>query len=189
MTILVDMDDVLERLAAGWIAYLNERYGTDTTIDDLHEWDISKAFPTLTHEQVYGALHDDAVWDYVEPMPGAAEGLQTLMAWGHDIYVVTATGYETLRAKMEKVLFRYFPFLNWKQVIITDNKHLIHGDILIDDGPHNLTGGDYRKILFTANHNRNFDEKSVGAIRVDNWAEACAAVQNIVSERRAAGEE
>ena len=183
MTILVDMDDVLEMLVAGWCAYLHDRYGTDTVASDVKEWNMAKAFPSLTHEQVYGAPEDDALWDYVKPMPGAAEGLKELMADGHEIFVVTATGYETLRAKMEKVLFRYFPYLSWKQVIITENKQMIKGDILIDDGPHNMQGGEYRKILYTANHNLNFDETTVNAIRVNNWDEVYAAVNRIAKEK------
>ena len=51
--------------------------------------------------------------------------------------------------------------------------------MLIDDGPHNLTGGTYRKLLFTAGHNRDFDERSVGAVRVNNWEEAYREVCRI----------
>lgn len=177
MTILIDMDDVLEQLVAGWCAYLHDRYGTQTRACDVREWNMTKAFPGLTREQVYGATEDDALWDYVLPMPGAAEGLRQLLEDGHEIYVVTATGYKTLRAKMEKVLFRYFPFLDWSRVIVTENKQMIAGDILIDDGPHNLTGSRYGKILFSAGHNRSFDETSIGAIRVNNWRETVAAVR------------
>ena len=172
MTILVDMDDVIERLVEGWVEYVNDKYGTTTHPDDVTDWNMAKAFPTLTYEQVYGAEKDDALWDHIRPMPGAAEVLQRLMAEGHEVYIVTASDYITLRAKMEKVLFRYFPFISWKQVIITKNKQIIKGDVLVDDGPHNMTGGEYRKILFDARHNRNFDETSVGAVRVYNWEEA-----------------
>lgn len=182
MRILVDMDDVLEQLVAGWTAYINERYGTDVTAADVHDWNMSRAFPGLTHEQVYSAVEDDALWDYVKPMPGAAEALQKLIADGHDIRIVTASGYQTLKAKMEKVLFRYFPFLSWDQVIVTGSKHLIRGDILIDDGPHNLQGVEYRKILFTANHNLSFDETTVGAIRANDWQEVLLAVERIRRE-------
>lgn len=183
MVILVDMDDVLEQLAVGWIEYLNDKYGTDTSISDSHEWDISKAFPTLTREQVYAAEKDDRIWDYVRPMPGAAEILQQLIADGHSIYIVTATIYQTLKTKMENVLFRFFPFLSWNQVIITSCKTMIKGDILIDDGPHNLAGGEYEKILFEAHHNRDFDESSIGAIRVRNWQEVYEAVRRIAEKK------
>jgi len=180
MTILVDMDDVIELLVPAWVSYINNRYGTDTRPEDVAEWDMSKAFPTLTHDQVYSAIDDDALWDLVKPMPGAQEMLRKLLDEGHDIYIVTATHYKTLRPKMEKVLFRYFPFISWDHVIITCNKHLILGDILIDDGPHNLTGGCYKKILFSANHNRFFDAASVGAVRVNDWNEAYREVQRII---------
>lgn len=39
---------------------------------------------------------------------------------------------------MEDLLFRWFPFITWDQVIITSRKQFIKGDVLIDDGIHNL---------------------------------------------------
>ena len=71
--------------------------------------------------------------------------------------------------KMREVLFRYFPFLSWDQVIITSRKQMIRGDVLIDDGIHNLEGGEYKKILFTAPYNRHYDAEANGMARVDSW--------------------
>lgn len=172
MTILVDMDDVLEMLVDAWVDYLNIRYGTNVTKYDVKDWNICKAFPGLDYETVYSPEMDDEFWKDVKPMPGADEALRKLMADGHEIFVVTATLHETLRSKMDNVLFRYFPYIDWSHVIITSRKYMIKGDILVDDGPHNLEKGDYYKILFDAVHNRSFDEKSVGAVRVMNWEEA-----------------
>ena len=90
MRILVDMDDVMEQLVAGWCAYMNDRYGTSVTADDVHSWDMSRAFPALTHAQVYAAVDDDLIWDYVRPMPGAAEALQKLTEDGHELGEVRA---------------------------------------------------------------------------------------------------
>ena len=56
LTILFDADDTVENLSDCWIAMLNERYGTSVTPEDVHGWDISLAFPTLTKEQVFGVL-------------------------------------------------------------------------------------------------------------------------------------
>ena len=171
MTILVDMDDVLEQLLDGMIRYINSRYGTKTTLDDIREWELASAFPGLSREQIYSPELDPDFWKDVKPMPGANEALQKLIADGHEIYIVTASLYQTLPEKMDEVLFRYFPYISWDHVIVTHNKHLIHGDVLVDDGPHNLTGGSYRKILFEAPHNRNFDESSIGAKRARTWEE------------------
>ena len=185
MIILVDMDDVLEQLVKGWVEYVNEKFGTDARPEDVRSWDMSRAFPSLSRDQVYSATKDDALWDRVLPMPGAADGLKYLTEKGHEIFIVTATEYQTLRAKMDRVLFRYFPFLDWDHVIISSRKQMIAGDILIDDGPHNLTGDRKYKLLFSAGHNAGFDESTVGAVRVNSWKEVCEQVDRIAAETEA----
>lgn len=122
-------------------------------------------------------LFEDAFWSWVKPMKGASETLQKLIADGHTVLIATTSSYQTLAAKMEQVLFRYFPFLTWNDVIITAHKQLIKGDVLIDDGIHNLEGGDYFKILMTAPHNRNYDADKNGMYRVSSWSDAYSAIQ------------
>lgn len=55
--------------------------------------------------------------------------------------------------------------------------------MLIDDGIHNLEGGDYKKILFTAAHNRNYDAEANGMIRVRNWDEVVKIIDGMMPER------
>ncbi len=179
MTILVDMDDTIEQLLKAWVNSVNEKYGRNAVYEDIVSWDVSAAYPGLTREQVYGVTMQSGFWKTVEPMPGAAEALQRLMAAGHKIYIVTATPYESVHEKMTDLLFRYFPFLSWKQVILTENKQLIRGDVLIDDGVHNLEGGEYVKILMTAPHNRNYNAEANGMIRVHGWTEIEKVIRDL----------
>ena len=171
MTILVDMDDTMEQLLQAWVAGVNARYGTHAAYGDVTDWDVSKTFPGLTREQVYAIPMEPGFWRTVQPVPGAAETLRRLQEKGHDVYVVTAAQYETLNEKMEGLLFKYFPFIPWEKVIVTLNKKMIRGDVMIDDGVHNLEGGDYIKLLMTAPHNITYDAAAHGMIRVNNWAE------------------
>lgn len=182
LTVLVDMDDCIEKLSFAWSKYLNHKYGLNVPYEAVNQWDVSKAYPTLTKDQVYGPLLEDDFWDWVEPIDGAAEILLKLKEDGHDVLIVTASTYHTIKAKMEKVLFRYFPFLTWDDVIITCRKHLIAGDVLVDDGIHNLYGGSYRKILMSAMHNLDLDESMVGAVRVNSWVEAYDEIWRIANE-------
>lgn len=182
MIVLVDMDDVLEHLVVGWCEYLNSHYGTNVKMEDINDWNIKLAFPTLTREQIFSAEYDDSLWDLTPPVEGADEALRKILADGHEVYVTTATVYQSLKAKMEKILFKYYPYIDWSHVIITENKHLVKGDVLIDDGPHNLMGGSYRKILMDRPWNRSFDEKAYGCVRVHNWEEAYAEVCRIAKE-------
>lgn len=169
LKILVDMDDTIEYLLFAWVDCLNKRYGLSVKYSDIHEWNICTAFPTLTAEQVYAPLVEDDFWTTVEPIPDASEVLQWAMEQGHEVYIVTASAYETIKSKMENVLFKHFPFISWKNVFIAHHKQMIRGDILIDDAPHNLEGGDYVKLLMTANHNRSYDASANGMIRVNDW--------------------
>ena len=182
MTILVDMDDTIEQLLAALVRKANERFCRSVTVDEITDWTIVCAYPGLEKQQILELMYEPGFWDTVEPVPGAADALKYLMDEGHQVYIVTATEFENVPAKMERVLFRYFPFLSRDQVIITGNKQMIRGDVLIDDGIHNLEGGEYRKILFDAGHNRLFDEKTVGAVRVRGWDEAYREVCRIARE-------
>lgn len=183
MTILIDMDDTIESLLKAWVSGVNRKYGRSVSHEDVGSWDVSTAFPGLTHEQVYAVPLENGFWKTVEPIPGAAAAMQHFMAAGHEVFIVTATPYESVTEKMTDVLFRYFPFLSWKQLIITSRKQLIRGDVLIDDGIHNLEGGDYIKILMTAPHNRNYDAEANGMIRVHNWAEIEEVINRISAEQ------
>ena len=183
MVILVDMDDTIEQLLDAWVRAVNLRYGYSVTYDEVQTWDVSTAFPGLTRDQVYAIPMEPDFWRTVQPIPGAAEALRRLMDAGHEVYIVTATEFEVVPEKMNELLFRYFPFLRRDQVIITCRKQLIRGDVLIDDGIHNLEGGSYCKLLMTAPHNRYYDAEANGMIRVNNWAEAEAAIQAIAGQK------
>lgn len=191
LTILVDMDDTIENLSEAWINFLNNRYGTSVRPDDITEWSIEKAFPEIPAADVYGVLREEALWETVKPLPGAVKYLKKLIDDGNQIYIVTASHPDTVSAKMNKVLFRYFPFISYENVVIASKKQLIRGDFLIDDAPHNM-GGSYKGLLFTANHNRSItDDELMGmnAVRVDNWKEVYELIHGyqVHSEKKSKG--
>ena len=177
--ILVDMDDTIECLTDAWLMRLNSQHGTHVTREDLTCWDFAKPFPTLTEEEVYAPLYDGEFWETVKPMQDACEVMKELIEYGHEIYIVTSSVHETISAKMTKVLFRYFPFIDWNHVIVAQKKQMIRGDILIDDGVHNLVGGDYVKILMTAPHNRDYDAEANDMIRVDSWEDIFQVIRSL----------
>ena len=179
MTILVDMDDTMEQLLKAWIGRANEKFGRNVALDDITDWNVAAPYSGLTREDIYRVIYEPGFWSSVEPMPGAAEALKHFMDEGHTVYIVTATEIEHVEEKMKGLLFRWFPFLSWGQVIITSRKQMIRGDVLIDDGIHNLEGGEYRKILFTAPHNRQYDAEANGMIRVRSWEEVVRIIDGM----------
>lgn len=177
LTVLIDMDDTIENFCEVWVDLINENNGTNVSMDDINEWDISKAFPTLTKDKIYTHLLSKDLWGRVAPLPGAVETIKQIIDDGHKVIIVTASDPRTVSMKLELVLFKYFPYLTYEDVIITSQKQCVLGDVLIDDAPHNLIGGQYFPILMTAHHNMGYDASSNGFLRVNNWKEAYQAIK------------
>lgn len=173
------MDDTIEGLLEAWTGFIEEKYGVSVNKDDITDWDLSKAYPTLTNEQIYAPLLEEDMWDKVKPFPDAIEYLKRLKADGHDVIIVTASHYNSVGMKMEKVLGRYFPFIPYNDVIIASRKQMITGDVLIDDSPRNLIGGTYKGILYEAPHNRGFNAEKYKMKRAKSWSEVYSIISDM----------
>jgi len=182
ITLLVDMDDTIEDLLRAWIGCINKKYHTNVLPEEVTTWDISKSFPSIPKEKVYAPIHKNSFWKKVEPRKDAMIYLEKLFNQGFKIYLCTATNPDTVKSKFDNVVKRYFPYIDWEHIIITSKKQLIYGDILIDDGIHNLLFGRYKKILMTAPHNAWFKEETTDIVRVDNWKDAYKEIIKIANE-------
>ena len=179
LRILVDVDEVLNNLLERWVDYLNERYSAHAKAQDLKVWSLCGIFPQLTEEEANRPLYEEALWQSLSPRPDSVTYLKRLIDDGHDVWIVTASVYQTLPAKMDW-LFRHYPYLTWDKVILTAKKQLIRADVLIDDGIHNLEGGDYCKILYDSPNNRHYDARSNGMIRVYTMKEAYHVINKLL---------
>ena len=182
LTILVDMDDTIENLLVEWVGFLNEEHGTRVSLDDVRSWNLHESFPSLTKAQVYLPLQLDELWTRVKPKWDAVEILDKLRKDGHEIYIVTSSNYQTIKTKMHEVLFKWFPWIDWQHVIIAARKQMIRGDVMIDDAPHNLEGGEYTRILMTAPHNLRYDAASNEMFRVHNWYQVYDLIGTLTNE-------
>jgi len=171
LTILVDMDGTIEDLLSVWVKRLNSQFGRNVKIEDITSWDMSLAYPGLTDDELQGPTYDDSIWEEVQPIKDASLVLEKLKNKGHDIIIVTASPYQSLDSKMRNHLFKYFPFIKWRDVIITSHKELVSGDVLIDDGLHNILNTNAIRVLFDAPYNRDVDDEKNKIHRVYNWLE------------------
>ena len=176
LRILIDMDDVLWDLLGTWIQYLNETYNTNVAVEDVKEWDMQKAFPTLTKLQIFIPLKTRRFWERVKPLPDAQKYLRMLMKSGHDVYLVSASTPDTIYNKVTCVLKKYFPFIPDSRLIFTNNKSLLKADVLIDDAPHNIVSWDRASILFDEPYNATFDERRYNCSRVSGWKDAYVVI-------------
>ena len=178
LTILIDMDDVLEELGDAWVTELNRTHGTSVLPSDITSWKIADFFPTLTEDEVYQPLHDPKFWSTLVPTQNAQKIVKRLMDDGHTIRIVTASHYNTVAPKIAWLLGAY-PYLRWKDIIIASDKSMICGDVMIDDGVHNLECTHCAKLLFDRYHNHTYKAEENGMIRVKNWDEIYSIISNM----------
>lgn len=169
-TILVDMDDTITWLLPVWVDSLNKQHGLAVDWNDIKTWNVAEMFPTLTKDQVYEPLASEEIWDKVTPRDNAVDVLADLHKRGYKIYVCTSTDYRNVRPKYEKIISKYFPFIDWQHVIVASNKGMIMADYIIDDAPHNLMGIQKYKLLLPMPHNADFDCVNNGILRFKNWS-------------------
>lgn len=179
MIIGVDFDNVMNELLETWCEYLNKKVTPEHMRDwhDITDWNMINNYPTLDEFTVFSVLRDATFWFDVRPKLDAIKKLECLQQRGHQIVVITAAPVDTVSVKCNMCLFRHFPYISWKDVIITSQKHLIDVDVLIDDYPENLRNckNTTRCLLYKEKYNeyawQDFE-------CVNNWAE----IANIIKE-------
>ena len=177
--ICCDMDDTIEYLIQAWLRWLNNRYELSVQYEDVKHWEMKRAYPTLTEQQIFEPLALPDFWRTVEPMPQAVEYIKKIIDDGFTFYICTASHYKALEVKMDEVLFKHFPYLTWNNVIVMQNKQMIKCDILIDDGAHNIVG-EYIGLLKDAPYNKDFNEMyHMKVLRVHTWREIYDRIHEI----------
>ena len=104
----------------------------------------------------------------LEPFPHSKEVVQFLADQGHDLFLVTNAMCcrNSFKSKFDSCEEHYPSIKSAKRMFVGDKSAFL-GDILIDDGVHNLEVFDGIGILFDAPHNQKCNK----FYRVKNWLE------------------
>lgn len=115
-----------------------------------------KAISGLTGEEIKklpGAYLD------MDPIPGALDGVRSLIGMGHEVWLATKppTGIPDAYADKVKWALRYLPELK-RRIILTHDKSLLRGDMLIDDRPHKANADKFQGRLIKFGENIGWTE-------------------------------
>ena len=185
LIVLCDLDDVLWVLMPYWVNELNLKHGLSLCEKDITEWNMVNFYPTLTKSEVFAPIVQKGFWEKVEPALYGEWFVNKILSDGHVLKIVTASFYQNLSTKMDR-LFKVYPKIKWKDVVITSDKQLIKWDVLIDDRADNLIGGDYHKILINKPHNHKVDAESYEIVRVCNLKEAYSEINKLINREETA---
>lgn len=186
MRILIDMDEVLCQWVGRILEWYNEDKGTSWTRDEITSWDVQKNLGPESSDFIRSSMRYPEFYRDLLPVEGALYGMRTLHDLGHDVVIATAVPKCAGSAYAGKLewLRRNLPWFPLKNFVGIQRKELLAGDVLVDDGLHNIeafakTGRS--TIVFDAPWNRVLTDDLIAydPFRAKHWNQILARVEHL----------
>jgi 5'-nucleotidase len=173
MMILVDQDGPLANFEGGFLKNWQNLFPKEFFIplEERTTFYMREQYPTHLTEKVDAIYSSPGFFRNLEPTKGAIEAIKELVKLGYDVRICTSplSRYEHCVLEkfewVEKHLGRQFT----KRIILTKDKTMVRGDLLIDDKPE-ITGvfnPTWEHIVFDYPYNKHIKGKR--RLNWDNW--------------------
>lgn len=169
MIIACDGDGVVCNLHGEWYKRYNRDFADTMTIDRVVSWDVHKYVKPECGKRIYDYLREPDLYDHIEPIAGALEGIRAIRAMGHTVWFATACEYGMADQKARWFERHGFsePFQGGRSLprdfMPVQDKNALDAHLLIDDGAHNVRAWVEQKqrkaILLDYPHNRSLDDE------------------------------
>lgn len=183
MTILVDIDSTITNFGEMLLLANNQSHGTNYRYTDITSYDwFDQTFYTPWKPTEYRCF-----WNSVKVNPAAVTVIERLARQGHKILLVTASYFnDMLGYKIRKTLEPFSPeLINERNIVVAQDKSIIHGTIMIDDCVENLYNFNGTRICYAQPWNQDFN----GSLRFSDWNkinEVIQAIQSIYFDKNVA---
>jgi len=134
-TVLLDVDGVLADFAGALLRWAGPKY----TREQLTEWDLTKALGLGDRQHLFDEYASEPGFcEWLPVIDGAQDFVEGLRSVA-DIVIVTSPYSAARLWTFERLrwLERHFGISKY-DVIFAKRKYLVRGDIMVDDGPHNI---------------------------------------------------
>ncbi len=167
MTLFVDMDEVIADTYMAHIEIYNRDFDGCLTAEDCMGSEVWQNVVVAHQQSIRNHARTRGFFRELKPIDDSQKVLKLLMD-KYEVYIASAaTQFPNSLEEKSDWLDEHFPFIPWQKRILCGDKHILKGDILIDDRSYNLENFDGRALLFTSPHNVNTN----GFERVNNWHE------------------
>lgn len=184
--IWLDMDSVIYDLSSAWYSQHNEDYPNhDLRIEHVTGWDTQEICRLAgCDSDIYSYFNNPKTWTQGAILGNSNNITQTWLADIPNIHLgilTTAANGMSMPLKVEW-LTTHFPHI--KDIVIVNGhlKHLVSGDILIDDAIHNVQNYPGIRILYDQTWNRDNDAfiRANGKTDEEKWLEVDRQVRRAI---------
>ena len=172
--ILCDLDGVIADWDHSYDAMLDSFGDPAARIPRSHERKVFNLFNGLSETErdiVQHITQSAGFYAGLRPIPGAKEALKEMLAYGHEVRIVTSPWISNPTCASDKLnwVVNYIGQSWGQRTIITTDKTLVHGDFLIDDKPEvkGSLSPSWEHIYFTQPVNSHLTAN--GRRRIDTW--------------------
>jgi len=177
-TIAVDVDEVCADLLSEWLRRYNSRtnrfHEQRLLPEQITDWDLRQFVPKEDQSMIYSILHDEGLYDSIQPIEGARDAVWLLREQGFRVIFVTACVPGTTEAKRRWLnAWGFFAKggLSDKDFCPVTDKSLIRADYLVDDRYENVRDFEGQGILVNRAHNRHISgyDRIDGLWQLPDW--------------------
>lgn len=167
MVIFVDMDEVIADTYGAHIEIYNSEFKGKLTSEICLGNEVWRMVPEAHQESVRKHATRRGFFRELKPIADSISVLKRLSE-AHEVYIASAAmQFPNSLEEKSDWLDEHLPFIPWQNRILCGHKHILKGDVLIDDRSYNLERFDGRSLQFTSPHNIN----TKGFERVNSWKE------------------
>ncbi|MDX1470353.1 MAG: 5'(3')-deoxyribonucleotidase [Flavobacteriaceae bacterium] len=167
MTIFIDMDEVIADTYGMHLELYNKEFNANLTLEECSGSEIYDMVPENCLPNVRKHVWTDGFFRGLKPLKDSQEVVKQLFD-KHDVYIASAAmQFPNSLLEKSEWLDEHFPFITWERRILCGHKHVLKGDVLIDDRSFNLEPFEGRSIMFSSPHNHNVNKFE----RVNSWKE------------------
>lgn len=138
LDVLIDMDAIIVALTQKWLGFYNRDHNDTVKVSDLKNWNVSKH--VKIGQKINDYLYGPDFFLDVDALEGAIEYVEKIKNLGHNVVIVSSPSWPGNSAT-DKISWvkKNMPYFNKRDIFLCHHKHMIKGDIFIDDSPDNIT--------------------------------------------------
>ena len=175
MIILIDMDDVLADFDSEFLKRWREKYPDKlyVPLEKRSLFYMKEQYPQEVWDLVKEIYYSPGFIRSLPVVTGGCEAVKELSERGHEVFICSAplSNYENCVLEKYEWVEEYLGREWTRKIILTRDKTLVKGKILIDDRPE-IKGAavpEWEHIIYDRPYNRNIQDKR--RLTWENWKE------------------